>query len=85
MPEFGIQTTSVSLVLGSRGIEIDEAGRIRFVDPEILQALVSGVRPDVRPEAAEGNTIQCGCNNYQCGKGMEPQVQVDLPAGKPGP
>ncbi len=70
MPEFGeIQTTSVNLVLGPRGIQIDEKGMIRFVDPEILQALVSAMPPEVLQEAGEGNASQCQCNLSQCGKG----------------
>jgi len=61
-----MQATNVSLILGPRGIKLDERGRIRFVDPEILQALVSGISPEA--SAADGNYVQCSCNNYQCGK-----------------
>jgi hypothetical protein len=69
MAEAGdIQTTSVSLMLGPRGIQVDERGRIRFVDPEILQGIIAGRPEGIRPElAGAGNTIQCACNNYQCG------------------
>jgi hypothetical protein len=63
-----IKTTSVNLVLGSRGITLDEQGRIRFVDPEILQALVSAAPFDSAAEKMRLN-VQCGtANNYQCGK-----------------
>lgn len=62
-----MHATSVSLILGSKGIKLDERGRIQFVNPEILQALVTGLSPEA--VAAEGsNYVQCSCNNYQCGK-----------------
>ena len=50
----------------------------------MLQAIISG-RPSGRPElAAEGNTIQCSCNNYQCGKGLEGLKDIGRPVEKPG-
>jgi len=61
-----IRTTSVSLILSPKGIKLDEQGRIQFVNPEILQALVSGLSTEAA--AADANYVQCVCNNYQCGK-----------------
>jgi hypothetical protein len=63
-----IKTTSVNLVLGPKGVSLDASGRISFLDPEILQALVSAAPTDRVVAASEGNTVQCVCNNYQCGK-----------------
>lgn len=60
-----LMTTNVNLVLEGKGITLDESGRISFVDPKIVQALVTA-RPDDLGETLAGNTVQCGCNNYQC-------------------
>jgi len=64
-----VKITNVSLILGPGGIKLDQRGRILFVDPEILQALVTGSGPDKRVAAAD-NYLQCSCNNYQCGKAL---------------
>lgn len=63
------KATNVSLVLGPAGIKLDQRGRIRFIKPEILQALLTSFDPEVRA-AAEDNYVQCSCNNVQCGKAL---------------
>ena len=64
-----IRTSTVNLLLGSRGITVDRAGRIEFDRPEILQAILTGAPGGaVEETAADSNYVQCSCNNYQCGK-----------------
>lgn len=69
VPEM-MRVANLHLTLDPRGIEIDKAGRIRFVNPEILQALMT-TRPASVLEEADGgtNNSQCSCNISQCGKG----------------
>lgn len=58
----------VSLTLGPKGVEIDAAGRIRFVNPEILQAIIAARATDLVAAEPVNNYFNCGSNNYQCGR-----------------
>jgi hypothetical protein len=62
-----LQVHTVNVLLGPKGIEVDAAGRIRFVNPEILQAIIAA-RPTDLSQANDNNTYACGANVFQCGK-----------------
>lgn len=68
MAEEGLRAAGVNLVLGSKGIKIDERGRIRFDEPEILQALVQGLPEEQMLAADENNGFNCHCQNPNCNK-----------------
>lgn len=75
MAEEGMRAAGVNLVLGSKGIKIDERGRIRFDEPEILQALVQGLPEGQMRMADDNNGFNCNCQNPGCTK---PQPTIEL-------
>jgi hypothetical protein len=62
-----LNLTQVHLLLSPRGIEIDESGRIRFVNPEVLRVLLTAKPVEPDPSI---NTIMCCANIYQCKKDL---------------
>lgn len=77
-----LTTTGVHLVLGSKGVSLDKAGRISFANPEVLQALVSA-RPAGSRALDDTNVAQCGCNTSSCG-GHSIEAEVAQRATKRG-
>jgi len=72
-----LRTEVVSVTLGPKGIAIDESGRLRFVNPEILLAIIAARPADLAAAAPEGtNYVACGANMYQCGKARLAEVAV---------
>jgi hypothetical protein len=70
MPEpAAMKSVNLGLVLAPQGIELDAAGRIRFVNPEILQAVLMARPADEQGDGGTPTNVhQCSCNPYQCGK-----------------
>jgi hypothetical protein len=68
MAESGdIRASRVRLKLGPAGISLDESGRIRFADAEVLQALVDAGPETIGVDADGPNWSQCSCTNTnQC-------------------
>ena len=70
-PKIGgtMRMTNVNLVLGPKGIALDEHGRISFKDAEIEQAMVTGVPDGQDPEVSPMLDI-----NYKCNVGCNPKL-----------
>lgn len=60
-------TSNINLVLGPKGITLDNSGRITFNEPEILHAVVTSTNSPSGVESGP-NFYNCGCNTSGCGK-----------------